>query len=261
MDGHRRVAVHPALGALVRAVWVQEAGGAPSPGPYTVLPRPYPVAGFQFRGRLAVVRGGGETLLERAGVTGVQGAARTFVPRGDARSVLVEFEPFGAYALLGCPMSELADAHVGFSSLLPTAGDLAGRLREAETPRAAGDAVVAFLLRLLAAARREPHPAVVAAVGSIRQTDGCERIETVARRLAVGRRQLERLFLTHVGVSPKRFASLVRFEAVLRKLPGRKSWASLACELGFSDQAHLIRTFLAYTGTTPERFATDRGRR
>ena len=67
-------------------------------------------------------------------------------------------------------------------------------------------------------------------------------------------RQLERLFSERVGISPKLFLRIVRFQEVVRATrSGRRDlgWAALAAEHGFYDQAHFINDFKAFVGRTP----------
>lgn len=86
--------------------------------------------------------------------------------------------------------------------------------------------------------------------------------ELVAQ-LAVSERRLERLFLASVGVSPKKLSRIARLNAVLARLGQPRaptpSWGSLAVELGFADQAHMIREFRQLAGTTPGNYARDHG--
>ena len=66
--------------------------------------------------------------------------------------------------------------------------------------------------------------------------------------------RLRRLFREQAGVAPKQFARIERFRRLVRRLPGRASWAALALETGYVDQAHMIREFRAFSGTSPGRY-------
>jgi AraC-like DNA-binding protein len=65
-------------------------------------------------------------------------------------------------------------------------------------------------------------------------------------------------FKQQVGLPPKTAARLVRFERAQRRLDrrGQTSWADIAAESGYADQAHLVREFRDFTGTTPTGFVT-----
>lgn len=112
---YRPVAIHPALQPYVHGLFIQEEFIDPvrAEHTYMVFPKPYPVVGFQYSGRLRVIRGGREEFLTVSGITGLQGTARTFRASTDTRTILVAFKPYAAFPLLDCPMDRLADSHVG----------------------------------------------------------------------------------------------------------------------------------------------------
>ena len=85
-----------------------------------------------------------------------------------------------------------------------------------------------------------------------------------ARRLAdgagVSRRHLTRVFRQIIGVSPKRYCRLARFQSGLG-LAGVGSgvqWARVAAELGYADQSHMIAEFRELSSLTPEALASQR---
>lgn len=249
--------VHPALRPYLLDIQVENPSAAPVPSaPYTVLPRPVCVLGLQYRGRLEVLRESGPDLLERSGITGLQSTFRRFQAGVDTRSVLVRLKPHGAYRLLGIAMDELAGEHVSLASLLSPrkARSLEERIGEADVGEIPG-LVQGFLLDLLERSRRPVHPAVVEASERILSAKGNGSVDALARDMGISRRQLERLFKLQVGVGPKELASLARFERVLELLHDGLSGADLAYEAGYSDQAHLIRSFVRRTGRTPGQHA------
>lgn len=252
--------VHPALRPYLLDVQVESPSAAPSlSAPYTVLPRPVCVLGLQYRGRLEVLRESGPDLLERSGITGLQSTFRRFQAGADTRSILVTLKPYGAYRLLGVAMHELAGAHVSLASILSPrqARSLEERIGDADVNEIP-EIVQGFLLDLLERSRRPAHPAVVEASERILAAHGNGSVEALAREMGISRRQLERLFKLQVGVGPKELASLARFERVLERLERLRtglSGADLAYETGYSDQAHLIRSFVQRTGRTPGEYA------
>jgi AraC-like DNA-binding protein len=250
------LAVPPSLASFVREIRVEDGGEAVSALPYEVLPGPFPVLGLQLRGALAVMEEDRSEPLSSAGVTGLQSTLRRYRAVPGTRTVLVTFQPWGAFPLLGCAMDEIADAHVGLGSLVPRSAlaELEERAAGAPSDETLVHALEAFFLHRLAGAR-PVHPAVAGAAERILDEHGGGRIEEVARDLALSRRQLERLFLGQIGVGPKRLATLARFDWTLRRLTTRISWADLAAEAGYADQAHLVRTFTALAGNPPSRMS------
>lgn len=257
METYHRIPPAPELVPYVREILVQDAGAVPGDEPYTVFPGPRPVLGFQFQGRLAVIRDTGDEWLSLSGVTGLQTSPRRFQARPETRTALVVLEPAAGFVLLGNPMNELTERHAPLGSLLPASllRPLQDGLPEAGTTRERAAVVQSFLLSLLrlSSPRTSQHPAVLATLDRILRQRGTSPIEPLAREVGISRRQIERLFLQQVGLAPKRFSALVRFEAVLRRLPeaNRSSWADLALDAGYSDQPHLIRELNRYAGMSP----------
>jgi transcriptional regulator GlxA family with amidase domain len=79
----------------------------------------------------------------------------------------------------------------------------------------------------------------------------------VADRLYISQRQLERLYKIHVGISPKKYARLLRVEQarIAIKNAPTLSAAEIGNATGFYDQAHFIREFKSIIGMTPNDYA------
>ncbi len=83
------------------------------------------------------------------------------------------------------------------------------------------------------------------------------RVERLADEEGVSVRTLQRLFATYVGVSPKWVILRYRVHEAMEHATARPGtgWATLAAELGYSDQAHLVRDFTAAVGVPPSVYA------
>ena len=80
-------------------------------------------------------------------------------------------------------------------------------------------------------------------------------ISRIADGVGWSHKHLIARFRQHVGLAPKTASRLIRFDGVLRRLERSPlDWAQLAADAGYADQAHLVRDFRAFTGTTPTRF-------
>lgn len=91
------------------------------------------------------------------------------------------------------------------------------------------------------------------AVDSIITARGTLSIDDLAARNAVSRKSLERLFAEHIGLSPKGFSSLVRYQMLWQELClGRpSSTLDLVEKFGYYDQAHLLNDFKRHHSMTP----------
>jgi AraC-like DNA-binding protein len=166
--------------------------------------------------------------------------------------------PLGAYRLLGLPLDQLSGQTVDLAEVLGPAGRrLAEQLRQAPSWRQRFALVDQFLLRRLESG---PHPApeVAWAWQQLVATGGGVPIGRLARDVGWSHRHLIARFRQQVGLGPKTAARLVRFNRVWRRLDQRRplDWAQVAAEIGYADQAHLVRDFRQFTGTTPTRFTS-----
>ena len=82
--------------------------------------------------------------------------------------------------------------------------------------------------------------------------DGRITIDSLADAAGVSGRQLERRFLQEVGIGPKLFCRILRFQQVFSAVTADStSWADIAVSCGYYDQAHLIRDFQEFSHQTP----------
>lgn len=232
-----------ALRSRVASIDVIEVGG----GDAVVLPSTSAVLGFQYRGRVRA----GEALLAPAGITGIQSVPRTYVYEPGTGSVLVRFTPDGA-SCLGVPGADLAGQSVALDALLPRArvAEVRARLEAAGDVAARVSVVEHFLAELPYCEDALVRRAIALLDSSIEGGS----VSSVASALGLSARQLERRFLARVGVTPKRFAALRRFERVIALARTAPSWTAAALEAGYYDQSHLIRDFRRFAGTSPGKF-------
>lgn len=88
------------------------------------------------------------------------------------------------------------------------------------------------------------------------EEDPTTPIGTIADGLGVSHPHLDREFTAVIGITPRALARLLRMRRLLQEIDvtGEVPWAGLAHELGWYDQAHLIRDFKRHTGVTPTRY-------
>jgi AraC-like DNA-binding protein len=213
-------------------------------GVSVVLPSTSVVLGFQFRGRVRA----GNGYLALAGVTGIQPTAKTYSYDAETSSLLVRFTPEGA-ACLGVPVAEITGCSVALDAILPRA-----RVAEAHEELAeASDTTtrVAVVERLLSELPYAHDPLVTRAITMLAKAHNDSGVAAVARALGVSERQLERRFLARVGVTPKRFATLRRFEHAVARAATAPSLTAAALDAGYYDQSHFIRDFRRFAGSSP----------
>lgn len=184
-------------------------------------------------------------------VSGCYGRPFAIDTRAHAAIIGVHFRPGGAVGLLGAPPGELADDHVGLDALwgpeavalrsrLCAAGELRSRFRILE------EALLARLRR-----GRSARDAVRAALPRLDQPGVA--IGDVSHDLGLSRRRFIEIFSEDVGMTPKRYARVRRFQRslALAQASPAPAWSALALACGYFDQAHLCRDWAELAGASP----------
>jgi len=177
--------------------------------------------------------------------------------QGNIRLLIAVLHPFGAAALLQIPASELRNQIAGCHECFKTGtgrvnDEIASSLTIPDKIRAAEH----FLLSQL----REPwngNALVTNAIKIIHLQNGLVPVAQLTALTGASERQLQRKFEEQIGVSPKRYAGIIRMQYALRMLRTKTTDLSLpgvACESGFFDQAHLIREMKNLSGLTPGQY-------
>jgi AraC-like DNA-binding protein len=175
-----------------------------------------------------------------------------------AASVIgVAFKPAGVVRLMTAPTEEFRDTQVPLEFM--TGGDeLRDRLIAAPTAASRFVLMEKFLLRQLQESR-ELHRAVRYAVSAFERTP-CPSVAAVLKQIGLSERRFSRIFSEQIGLTPKLFQRVRRFQNTLASLPshGDIDWAATAFANGYYDQAHFINDFRAFTSVTPSEFLDQR---
>ncbi len=214
---------------------------------------------FEIGAPLRVSNGACDVRHAGGFVAGLHDAPTRTSHAGHQAGVQLNLPALAARELLGIPLAELAHDVVALADALPRAHrQLPRQLGELATWEARLDAVEALLLHT-----PEPPRAGFAelawAVAQIERSRGAVRMRTLTRELGWSERRLQRAFAHEIGLAPKRFARLVRFEALVARVRrgARVRWAEDAQALGFYDEAHLARDVRAFTGLAPNAAAAQ----
>lgn len=259
---------HPALEPFVTRLW--HFGGEFTHGAERLIPSIYGqlLINLDTDG-LSADAGRG---LERYSGAVFSGPRSTPLTIGTAQQrdiVGVQFRTGGFRAFMPLPAEHLADAHVEADDVWGVGGaHLRERLCEARVRGHLLDTLEVILCEHLCGPDRmaaDVRAGVAALVAGTSVAETCARLGHSPRRL------LER-FRDQVGLTPKRLARVARLNRVVAgcsQPPGwdrrrasanapqldlRPTWATLAAECGYADQAHLIREFRVLAGITPTEF-------
>ena len=186
----------------------------------------------------------------------VSGAHDRFVVRGmgGASSVIgVHFKPGGAAMFFGGALRQFGNQTILLDDVWGAAArDLRQRLQAARQASQKIRILEGELLSRLPGA--PPVDRMVAwALQALELNPSAARISTVQRASGCSPQQFIRRFAGTVGVTPKRYARVLRFNTLLPRLArvGPRDWADVAAEAGYFDQSHLIHEFRQLAGMTP----------
>lgn len=101
-----------------------------------------------------------------------------------------------------------------------------------------------------------PKYSLLNIISDISGCNGIIRTEELAKKHFTTVRHLERQFNNQIGVTPKEFINLTRFNKVFSRLQcsNKKTLSEIAWEMGYYDHAHLTNDFKRYTGNPPSEF-------
>jgi AraC-like DNA-binding protein len=168
-------------------------------------------------------------------------------------SVGAQLLPGACELLFRVPASELAGRHTSLEDVLDCGiPEISERMAEERSLEQRLEILELFL------ATRLPrihglHPAIAQALERFTMTDD---VREVVKETGYSHRRFIVLFDRAVGLTPKVYCRVRRFQRVLERAASKqsKSWVDLALDEGYSDQSHLIRQFKEFSGVTPSEY-------
>ena len=177
---------------------------------------------------------------------------------GQSGMLGIKFKPTALTRLFGLNMIELTDKVVALES---KAGNrLDDIILIIQTGKTLEEKVRKIDLWFLNFIRLHPLSENVTdrVVALIFEKKGMIAIKELTGIFHIGERQLERLFKKSVGLSPKFFSRIIRFNHIFQLMKDRdRIWTDLAFTSGFFDQSHFIKNFKEFTGEDPSGYLFD----
>ncbi|MGI9385221.1 MAG: helix-turn-helix domain-containing protein [Methyloligellaceae bacterium] len=259
-----RFAARPARAPLDR--FVETLWHAKGRVPYAeerILPNARPVLIINLGDGFEIANGGladAKGLKRTAWICGVQSGFLINRPLGRTEMVGATLRPAGLPALAGETAAAFADRAPDLDCLWPGRCELLrDRLWSCPTPAGRLDLLERFLAARLSEAtvHAEVHAALRLLGGNGRATVGATAVA-----LERSRKHLAGLFRYHVGVPPRTYARIARFNRLLSVLAERPDLALAQCALrsGYYDQPHLNRDFSEFAGLAPSAYLAQRER-
>jgi len=247
------------LKSVVDCYWTAEFNGAPN----EISPRQrcYPLGMAELIVHLYGQPSGGVLqhrwrIFPEAFMVGIMKEPVDWHMYGPSAIFGIRLKPEGVIQLFKSTLANFVNAYVDAASFLGKEHTpIIERIQEAPDDKARIFVIETFLHSQLAKFNPEKNY-FTEAVKCIREANGNFTPHTLSNNLFVCERQMQRLFKSHFGLSPKTYSRIMRFRHAFDqvKVSNQIEWAGLAYTLGYTDQAHFIHDFKQYAGTTPTGF-------
>ena len=211
------------------------------------------VIGFQYKGQLSTIQDKTLSKLAPSGITGISDSFKLFKSSAGIGTILVYFTETGFAHFTSNPANELFNLSLSLDDIFDRSrlNEVQEKLALAIKDKQRIKIVEQFLMSQLKEIQTDKL--ILEAVNLIYQSKGTIRISELNEKLFISQSPFEKRFRKVVGTTPKKFATIVRFNTVLDDL-NSKSLMEICYENNFFDQAQFIKDFKQFTGDTPEHF-------
>jgi AraC-like DNA-binding protein len=184
------------------------------------------------------------------------------IPSGkESEMLIVQLKKGRAFPFLIEPMQNLTNIVVDAELVLsPKILSIRERLLEGCSPIKKFQILEEHLLKVYLKKFKE-NLFVDFAVSQIIDAPNQCSIKTISDKAGYSQKHIIKLFKEHVGVSPKEFLKVIRFQKAIRQIENQISidWSQISFDCGFYDQSHFIADFKGFSGFTPSGYMKQRG--
>lgn len=251
---YREIAPTDALARFVECFWtLDDEGGDEHVQPELILPDGCVELILNFASQFRELTNGGEQEAQPCHfLVGQMTRPILIEPTGAVRLIGIRFHPGGTFPFFRFPMHEATNRVIELGAI---SGDFERELVIAAEEASSLPMKIVALERVLIGRVRNCKQDfwLIELAANIVRSAGRVSVDKLAASAGVSTRQLRRRFLAEVGVGPKLFSRLLRFQQVFQAVDQHKAeWAAVAVECGYYDQAHLIHDFREFTNQTPD---------
>lgn len=177
---------------------------------------------------------------------------------GNTEMIVTVFHPYAIGLFIDTPPSSFYNLEIsGYDLENKELNELASRIFDCEDN---GQGVRMIEYELLMKLRDVSAPNFVRTDAAVKRILSAPStpVAELADIACLGKKQFERVFRHDVGMNPKEYARIVRFQKALWLLQNkREDYAGIAYASGYSDQSHFIREFKTFSGCTPGKLADE----
>lgn len=249
---YRTIAPPPSLARYISCLWSLEAPvDDMSQRVFTVMSSGFP--GLIFQRDPAVFTGFGGERLPQLFIFGQATHYGNLQAKGRIQLSGINFRPTALKNLFNLNANELRDEHINIHDLIKTS--LTEQLLHADSLEEQANCLFTCFNRL--AGRRQDSGTMLTYAIEILQRGG--NIPHLLNKLNLSERSLERLFQSYIGISPKLYIRIMRFQRSIALLKERSSASltDIAYSLDYFDQSHFIHDFKRFSGVSPKIYKRD----
>ncbi len=251
---------HPQLEPFIKCFWSLDAEAEAQPAKQRVLPDGCMEMLFNYGDQYRQYLEDGTVILQpKCFVFGQISKFLEIEPTGITGILSVRFHPDGLSPFIDIPVAQFDNRACSLDELFGNDGRVLSEevlLADDHSKRIA--IVERFFLDRLPG--REMIDSITkSCVDMILQSKGQVMVTELADSMNITRRNMERKFISLIGMSPKQLSRVTRLQATIKMLRENRftSLTSLAYENGYYDQAHFIKDFKDFTGISPKAFYAD----
>lgn len=249
---------HPDLASIVKFYWTLEVPFDPDNQKQKIIPDGCIEMTFNLGDNIKRYISDNEFILNPCGMIMGQRTKSYFIePIGDVDSFAVCFYPYGFANFTNTPLKDLADVEMPIENMF---GEIPGtalkeRIIQAADTQQRIKIIEKFLLQKLNE-QSTIDTIVKKTIDALLSTNGSTSIRDILKKDISKRRQLERKFFQHIGISPKQLGKVIRLQSALKMMLNEEgeTLTNVAYENEYYDQAHFVKDFKEFTGISPKEF-------
>lgn len=175
--------------------------------------------------------------------------------------IVVKFKPLGIWKLTGISMQHIANQIIQAEDIFGTSvRRLVERMQEMKSTEQKIECLDHFLLEQLGDDTMQSHPCMGPALALLAKHQGNIGIRELQEQTNTTRKTMERAFALQLGLSPKLYAKILRYNFAKSNIEKLASidWGKIVHEHGYYDQSHFINEFKMFSGKTPVEYYKNR---
>ncbi|MBN1500346.1 MAG: AraC family transcriptional regulator [Spirochaetes bacterium] len=249
------------LSRYVKYYWIlEDCQDYPCHNPFRVIPNGMTEMLFHFGGSYYCYTKG--NILQKQPFISLCGMKNTFfdvVAPSTTGFLSVVFKPYGSGVFFPFHFMEILNSSIDIENVYSNVSDrLYTQISENKNVEKKIQYVENFLISCLKPEKRPNFDLIEKMFLMIDDYNGLLNIDTLRKEFDVNFKFIERLFMEFLGITPKAFLKIIRFQsAICRYSYNKTDLTTLAYNSGYFDQAHFNKDIRKYTGCNPKQFFKD----